>query len=136
MAEEGAEASTSGVLEEGAEDPGAVVEYAAGGRITDSSLGAYSFTFLKNSVISTKGIAYEAPTFSQFTSSPCDWVRVIAPLTPHFTDMRFIAWTRSSMVSKAATSFRRLSDGISSFFFGQNPANMRIKTWRVCWRIF
>jgi hypothetical protein len=64
VAEEGAEASTTGVLEEGAEDPGAVVEEAAEGRIRDTSLGAYSFAFLKNSIISTKGIAYEAPTFS------------------------------------------------------------------------
>jgi hypothetical protein len=72
MAEEGAEASTTGVLEEDIKDPGAVVEEADGGRIRDTSLGAYSFAFLKNSVISNKGIAYEAPTFSQSTSLSCD----------------------------------------------------------------
>jgi hypothetical protein len=64
VAKDGAEASTAGVLEEGTKDPGAVVEEAAGGRIRDTSLGAYSFAILKNSIISTKGIAYEAPTFS------------------------------------------------------------------------
>jgi hypothetical protein len=64
VVEEGAEASTARVLEEGIKDPGVVVEEAAGGRIRDTSLGAYSFAFLKNSIISTKGIAYEAPTFS------------------------------------------------------------------------
>jgi hypothetical protein len=105
VAEECAEASTTGVLEEGVKDPGAVVEEAVGGRIRDTSLGAYSFAFLKNSVISTKGIPYEAPTFSQFTSSPCDWARAITSSTPHFTEMRFIARIGSSMVSKAATSF-------------------------------
>jgi hypothetical protein len=90
---EGAEASTTGALEEGAEGPVAVVEEVAGGRIRDTNLGAYSFAFLKNSVISTKGTTYEAPTFSQSTSSPCDWARAIAPSTPHFTDMRFTAQT-------------------------------------------
>jgi hypothetical protein len=115
---EGAEASGAGVLEEGVEDPGAVVEEFGIGRIRDTSLGACSFAFLKNFVISTKGQAYEEPTFSQSTSSPCDWARAIAPSTPRFTNMRFIAWIVSLMVLKAATSFRRLSDGISSFFFG------------------
>jgi hypothetical protein len=76
---EGAEASRAGILEEGADDPGAAVEKVVGGRIRDTILGAYPFAFLKNSVISTKGIAYEAPTFSQFTSSPYDWARAIAP---------------------------------------------------------
>jgi hypothetical protein len=61
---EGAEASRAGVLEEGIDDPGATVEEAIGGRIRDTILGAYPFAFFKNSVISTKGIAYEAPTFS------------------------------------------------------------------------
>jgi hypothetical protein len=116
--EEGAEASTIGVLEEGTKDPGALVEEAAGGRIRDTNLGAYPFAFLKNSIISTRGTAYEVPTFSQSTSSLCDWARATAPLTPHFTNMRFTARTGSSMVSKAAMSFRRLSNGISSFFFG------------------
>jgi hypothetical protein len=63
-AEEGIEASTAGALEEGVEDPVAVVEEAVRDRIRDTNLGAYSFAFLKNSVISTKGTAYEAPTFS------------------------------------------------------------------------
>jgi hypothetical protein len=90
---EGAEASRAGILEEGADDPGAAVEEAVRGRIRDTILGTYPFAFLKNSVISTKGIAYEAPTFSQFTSSPCDWARAIAPLTPRFTEMRFLART-------------------------------------------
>jgi hypothetical protein len=55
MGAEGAEASRAGVLEEGIEDPGAVVEEVGTGRIRDTSLGVYSFAFLKNSVISTKG---------------------------------------------------------------------------------
>jgi hypothetical protein len=53
------EASTTGVLEEGAEDLGAVVEEAIGRRIRDTSLGVYSFAFLKSSIISTKGTAYD-----------------------------------------------------------------------------
>jgi hypothetical protein len=93
---EGVEASGAGVLEEGVEDPGAVVEEVGAGRIRDTSLGAYSFAFLKNSVISTKGQAYEEPTFSQSTSPPCDWAGEIAPSTPHFTEMSFIALTWSS----------------------------------------
>jgi hypothetical protein len=129
MEVEGATASGAGVLEEGADNPGTVVVEADGGIIRDMRLGVYSFAFLKNSIISTKGIAYEKPTFSQFTSLPCDWAREITPSTPHFTEMCFIAQTGSSMVLKDATSFRRLSAGISSFFFGQNPTNMRIKTW-------
>jgi hypothetical protein len=51
---EGAEASAAGAPEEGAKDPVAVVEEAAGGRIRDIKLGAYPFAFLKNSIISTK----------------------------------------------------------------------------------
>jgi hypothetical protein len=90
---EGTKASGAGVLEEGVEDPGAVVEEVGTGRIRDISLGACSFTFLRNSVISTNGQAYEEPTFSQSTSSPCNWVRAIAPSTPHFTEMSFIAQT-------------------------------------------
>jgi hypothetical protein len=54
---EGADASAAGALEEGAEEPVAIVKEAAGGRIRDTSLGAYSLAFLKNSVISTKGMA-------------------------------------------------------------------------------
>jgi hypothetical protein len=71
-AEEGTTVTIAGALEEGAKEPVAVVEEATGGRIRDTNLGAYSFAFLKNSVISTKGRAYEAPTLSQSTSSPCD----------------------------------------------------------------
>jgi hypothetical protein len=59
MEVEGAAASRARVLEEGADDPGIVVVEADGGIIRDTRLGAYSFAFLKNSVISTKGIAYE-----------------------------------------------------------------------------
>jgi hypothetical protein len=58
MGVEGAEAPGAGVLEEGAEVPGAVVEGVGAGRMRDTSLGVYPFTFLKNSVISTKGQAY------------------------------------------------------------------------------
>jgi hypothetical protein len=54
---EGAEAPGAGILEEGAEDPSVVVEGVGAGRIRDTSLGAYSFAFLKNSLISTKGQA-------------------------------------------------------------------------------
>jgi hypothetical protein len=64
---EGAKASVVGVLEEGVEDLGAVVKEVGAGRIRDTSLGAYSFAFLKNSVISAKGQAYEEPIFSQST---------------------------------------------------------------------
>jgi hypothetical protein len=102
---EGAEASVAGVREEGVEDLGAVVEEVGRGRIRDTSLGAYSFAFLRNSIISTKVQAYEEPIFSESTSSPCDCERAIAPLTPRFTEMSFITQTGSSMVSKAATSF-------------------------------
>jgi hypothetical protein len=49
------EASAAGVLEEGAEDPVAVVEEAAEGRIRDTSLGAYSFAFLKTLSSQPKG---------------------------------------------------------------------------------
>jgi hypothetical protein len=61
---EGAEALGVGILEEGVEDPGVVVEEVGLGRIRDTSLDAYSFAFLKNSVISTKGKVYEERTFS------------------------------------------------------------------------
>jgi hypothetical protein len=57
MGAEGAEAPGAGVLEEGAEDLGDVLEGVGAGKIRDTSLGAYSFAFLKNSVISTKGQA-------------------------------------------------------------------------------
>jgi hypothetical protein len=57
MAGEGADASAAGALEEGAEEPVAIVKEAIGGRIRDTSLGAYSLAFLKNSVISTNGTA-------------------------------------------------------------------------------
>jgi hypothetical protein len=43
----------AGVLDEGAEAKGAEAEVAGAGRIRDTSLGAYSFTFTKNSFIST-----------------------------------------------------------------------------------
>jgi hypothetical protein len=45
----------SGVLEEGAEVLGAGVEGVGAGRIRDTSRGAYSFAFLKNSFISAGG---------------------------------------------------------------------------------
>jgi hypothetical protein len=93
VAVEGAEASTTGVLEGGVEDSGTEVEEAAKGEIRDTILGAYCFAFLKNSNISERGRAWEEPTFSQSTSSPCDWAKAIAPSTPHFTNMRFIART-------------------------------------------
>jgi hypothetical protein len=67
---EGAEASVAAALEEGVEDLGVVVKEVGAGRIRDPSLGAYSFAFLKKSVISAKGQAYEEPIFSQSTSSP------------------------------------------------------------------
>jgi hypothetical protein len=57
-------ASGVGVLEEGTDDPSTVVEEVDGGRIRDTRLGVYSFAFLKNSIISTRGQAYEDPTFS------------------------------------------------------------------------
>jgi hypothetical protein len=68
---EGAEASATGVLEGGAEDPGAEVEEAAKGEIRETILGAYFFAFLKNFNISKRGRAWEEPTFSQSTTSPC-----------------------------------------------------------------
>jgi hypothetical protein len=71
MAVEGAEASAAGVLEGGAEDPGAEVKEAAEGEIRDTILGAYCFAFLKNFNISERGRAWEEPTFSQSTTSPC-----------------------------------------------------------------
>jgi hypothetical protein len=46
-----------GVLEEGAEVIGAGVTGVGVGRIRDTSRGAYSFTFLKNSFISAGGRA-------------------------------------------------------------------------------
>jgi hypothetical protein len=55
VAEEGVEASTAGVLEEGVEDLGAVVEEAVGDRKRDTSLGVYSFAFLKNPSSQPKG---------------------------------------------------------------------------------
>jgi hypothetical protein len=116
MAVEGAEAS--GVLEGGVEDSGAEVEEAAEEEIRDTILGAYCFAFLKNSSFFKRGQAREEPTFSQSTSSPCDWAKAIAPSTPHFTNMRFITRTGLSVVSKAASSFQRLSPGISFLFFG------------------
>jgi hypothetical protein len=112
VAEEGAEASIAGLLEEGVEDPRTVVKEVGAGRISDTSLGAYSIAFLKSSIISDKGQVYKVPTFSQSTFSPCDWARAIAPSTPHFTKMSFIMRTGSSMVSKAAMSFQRFLDGI------------------------
>jgi hypothetical protein len=54
---EGAEASVAGAPEEGAKDPMAIIEEAAGGRIRDTKLGMYPFAFLKNSIISTNGTA-------------------------------------------------------------------------------
>jgi hypothetical protein len=124
MGAEGTETLGAGVLEEGAEVPGAVIEGVGIGRMRDTILGAYSFAFLKNSIISTKRQAWEEPTFSQSNSSPCKRVRAITPLTPRFTEVSFIARIGSSTVSKAQTSFRRLSTGISSFLFGNNPTNM------------
>jgi hypothetical protein len=44
-----------GVLEEGAEVLGVGVEGVRAGRIRDTSLGAYSFAFLKKSFISIGG---------------------------------------------------------------------------------
>jgi hypothetical protein len=47
----------TGVLDEGTEVEGAEVEGVDTGRIRDTSLGAYSFAFLKNSFISAGGQA-------------------------------------------------------------------------------
>jgi hypothetical protein len=47
----------AGVLEEGAEVPGAGVKGVGAGRIRDTSWGTYSFAFLKNSFISARGRA-------------------------------------------------------------------------------
>jgi hypothetical protein len=47
----------AGVLEDSAEVPGAGVEGVGAGRISDTSLGAYPFAFLKNSFISIGGQA-------------------------------------------------------------------------------
>jgi hypothetical protein len=105
VAAKGIEALAAGVLEEYVKDPGVVVKEVGAGRIRDTSLDAYSFAFLKNSVISAKGQAYEEPTFSQSTSSPRNAARAIAPSTPHLTKLSSIARTGSLMVSKAATSF-------------------------------
>jgi hypothetical protein len=55
--EEGAEAPGAGILEEGAEVLGAVVEGVTAGSIKDTSLGAHPFVFLKNSFISAGGQA-------------------------------------------------------------------------------
>jgi hypothetical protein len=71
VAVEGAESSVAGVLEGGAEDPGAKVEEAADREIRFTMLVAYFFAFLKNSSISERGRAWEEPTFSQSTTSPC-----------------------------------------------------------------
>jgi hypothetical protein len=71
VAVEGAEASSAGVLEGGAEDLGAEVKEATEGEIRDTILGAYCFAFLKNFNISERGRAWEEPTFSQSTTSPC-----------------------------------------------------------------
>jgi hypothetical protein len=68
MAVEGAE--VSGALEGVVEDLGAEVEEATDGKIRDTILGAYSFTFWKNPSISERGQAWEEPTFSQSTSLP------------------------------------------------------------------
>jgi hypothetical protein len=64
MAVECVESSAARVLEGGAEDLGAEVEEATDGEIRVSTLGAYCFTFLKNSNISERGRAWEEPTFS------------------------------------------------------------------------
>jgi hypothetical protein len=71
VAVEGAEASAAGVLEGVVEDPGVEVEEAADEEIRDTILGAYCFDFLKKSNISDRGRAWEEPTFSQSTTSPC-----------------------------------------------------------------
>jgi hypothetical protein len=134
MAVEGAE--VSGALEGVVEDLGVEVEEAADGEIRDTILGAYSFAFSKNPSIFERGRAWDKPSFSQSTSLPCDWAKAIAPSTPRFIDVRFSARTGSSTVSKASSSFRRLSPGISFFFFGQNLKNMQINTLRVSWRTF
>jgi hypothetical protein len=118
VAVEGAEASAAGVLERGVEDPGTEDEEAADGEIRDTILGAYCFAFLKNSSISERGRAWGEPTFSQSTSLPCDWARAITPSMHRFTDVHFIARTGPSMLSKATSSFRRLSPSISFLFFG------------------
>jgi hypothetical protein len=131
MAVEGAEASAAGALEGVIEDLGAEVEEAANGEMRDTILGAYCFAFWKNSSISERGRAWEEPTFSQSPSSPCDWAKAITPSTPHFIDVHFRARTGSSVVSKASSSFGRLSHVISFLFFGQNLTNIRINTWRV-----
>jgi hypothetical protein len=68
VAVEGAEAS--GALEGVVEDLGMEVEEAADGEISDTILGACSFTFWKNTSISERGRARYKPTFSQSTSSP------------------------------------------------------------------
>jgi hypothetical protein len=47
----------AGVLEDGAEVPGAGVEEVGAGKIRDTILGAYPFAFLKNSFISDGGRA-------------------------------------------------------------------------------
>jgi hypothetical protein len=77
VAVEGSEASATGVLEGVVEDLGAEVEEAVDGEIRDKILGAYCFAFWKNSSISERGRAWEEPTFSQSTSSPCDWAKAI-----------------------------------------------------------
>jgi hypothetical protein len=68
---EGAEASAARVLEEGVEDPSAEFEEATDGEMRDTMLGVYYFAFSKKSNISERGRAWEEPTFSQSTTSPC-----------------------------------------------------------------
>jgi hypothetical protein len=84
---EGAEASGApkGVIK----DLGTEVEEDVNEEIRDTILGAYCFALWNNSSISERGRAWEEPTFSQSTSSPCDWAKAITPSTPCFTDVCF-----------------------------------------------
>jgi hypothetical protein len=119
VAEEGAEGSAAAESRAGGvKEPVAEVDEVAEGVISDTMLGAYFFAYLKNPSISERGRAGEDPIFAQFTSSPDDWARAIAPSTPCFTEVCFKARTGSSIVSKVSISFLRLSPGISPLFFG------------------
>jgi hypothetical protein len=102
VAKEGAEGSSiAASLGGGVKEPVAKVEEVAEGVISDTMLGTYFFTYLKNPSISERGRVGEDPILAQSTSLPCDWARAIAPSTPRFAEVRFKASTGSSTVSKA-----------------------------------